>query len=130
MTHRHTTTSFHYFHKLRINASLKQMNVRLFIAFFGRKIWLKQIVMTDKSLHSFSVFVNVAVKIIRDQTELINYEQYLLNKRFVCLYSFLSYPACKATFLSIIVLSWWPVWLYHIFLFYLTKCTIVGKKVI
>jgi hypothetical protein len=42
------------------------MNVRLLIAFFGLKISLKQIVMTDKSLHNFSVFVNVAVKIIRD----------------------------------------------------------------
>ena len=75
MTHRRITTDFHSFHKLRINASLKQKNVRLLIAFFGRKIWLKRIVMTDKSLHSFSVFVTVDVKIIRDQTELINYEQ-------------------------------------------------------
>ena len=31
--------------------------------------------MTDKLLHSFSVFVTAAVKIIRDKTELINYEQ-------------------------------------------------------
>lgn len=75
MTHRRATTNFHSFHKLRINESLKQKNVRLLIAFYGRKVWLKQIVMTGKLLYSFSVFVNVAVKIIRDQTQLFNHEQ-------------------------------------------------------
>ena len=37
----------------------------------------KQIVMTDKSLRHFCVFVSVAVKHLRDQMELINYK--LLN---------------------------------------------------
>jgi hypothetical protein len=101
--HHRTTTNFHFFFKLRINASL---SIRLLIAFFGRKIQLKQIVMTDKSLRSFNVVVNFAVKTIRDQTELIIYEHYMLNKRFVWLYSFLSHTACKAPYLSIIVLSW------------------------
>ena len=42
------------------------MNVRLVTA--------KQIVMSDKSLRTFSVFVITAVNVLRDQAKVISYE--------------------------------------------------------
>jgi hypothetical protein len=57
----------------------------------------KQIVMTDKSLRSLSVYVSAAVKYFRDQTQLISYEaMHIKYYERVCLYSWLSYPACKS----------------------------------
>jgi hypothetical protein len=43
------------------DATLKQRNVRLLMAFYRRSL-AKQLVMTAKSLRSFSAFVSVAVK--------------------------------------------------------------------
>jgi hypothetical protein len=44
------------------SAALKQMNVRLLISLLQTCSLVKQIVMTDKSLRSLSVFVGVTVK--------------------------------------------------------------------
>ena len=44
--------------------------------------------MTDKSLRSFSLFVSVAVKIVRYQKELINYEAISI-KHYECVSVFL-----------------------------------------
>jgi len=51
----------------------------------------KHIIMIDKSLHNFSVIVSGAVTHLRDQIELIHYEE--INIMSVYLYSCLSYPA-------------------------------------
>jgi hypothetical protein len=49
----------------------------------------------------------------------------------VCLYSCLSYPACKShRFCAILYCHLWPFWLYHIFSHYLINGTIFGKEII
>jgi len=51
----------------------------------------KHITMTDKSLHNFSVILSGAITHLRDQIDLIHYEE--INIMNVCLFSCLSYPA-------------------------------------
>jgi len=56
-------TNMHPFHALHINTTLKQSNMPLLMNFFRRLYNLaEQIVMTGKSLHSFSVFLRFAIK--------------------------------------------------------------------
>jgi hypothetical protein len=45
-----------------VDGALKQKNVHLPMAFFRRRVWGKQVVMTDMSLRSFSVSVSAAIK--------------------------------------------------------------------
>jgi hypothetical protein len=50
---------------------------------------------------------------------------------YVCVWSFLSYPAYKAhLFCAALYCCLWPVWLYHIFPHYLINDTILAKKIL
>jgi hypothetical protein len=66
----------------------------------------KQIVMTDKTLRSFSVFVSVAVKHFRRSDELISFEAVSI-KYYECVSVFLSWLSGMqiASFLHCIILS-------------------------
>jgi hypothetical protein len=49
----------------------------------------------------------------------------------VCLYSFLSYAACKSHLLcAVLYRNLWPVWLDHIFPHYLVNGTIFGETLL
>ena len=49
----------------------------------------------------------------------------------VCVYSWLTYPASKShLFGAILHCHLWPVWMYHIFLYYLTNGTIFVKNLL
>jgi hypothetical protein len=66
--------------------------------------------------------------ILRDQTELTNYEEYVLNIFNVCLHYYLSYPTCKThIFYAVLYCHQWPVWLYHIFPHYLINNSILER---
>jgi hypothetical protein len=43
-----------------------------------------EVVMTDKPLHSFSAVVNIAVKVLGDLTELINYKAVSIKHYVFC----------------------------------------------
>jgi len=87
----------------------------------------KHIIMIDKSLHNFSVIVSGAVTHLRDQIELIHYEE--INIMSVYLYSCLSYPAWPSHLsYTILYCHQWPVQLYHTFPHYLIHGTIFTKK--
>ena len=87
----------------------------------------KYIIMTDKSLHNFSVILSGATTHLRDQIDLIHYEE--INIMSVCLFSFLNYPAGPShLFYSILYCHLWPVQLYHIFPRYLIHGTIFNKN--
>jgi hypothetical protein len=89
----------------------------------------KQIVMKDKS-RIFSVFITAAVKLLRDQTELIKYEAISI-KYYECLYSCPSYPACKSHHsCATLYCRLWPVWLSHIFPYYLINGTILRQTLL
>ena len=87
--------------------------------------FVNHIVMTDKSLHSFSVFVSLPVKhfTLEAAGSIIVY--------ITILYYCLSSPACKSRlFCSVLYFHLWPVWLYHISPHALINGTIFGKKVL
>jgi hypothetical protein len=85
--------------------------------------------MTDKSLHSFCVFVTVAVKRLTRSTG-INQLRSDKNQMWrVCLYFCLSYPACKLhLFCPTLYCHIRPVWLNNIFPHCLINSTIFGEK--
>jgi len=56
---------------LHIKGPMQQRNKRTFVC---SPYLARQIVMTDKSLRSFSVFVSVAIRVLGDRMEVINYE--------------------------------------------------------
>jgi len=71
-------------------AALKLKNICFLMLFFRTEIWL------NRSLSIFSVCIRVAVKLLRDLTELIKYEAICTNITSVRLYSCLSYRTCKS----------------------------------
>ena len=85
----------------------------------------KHIVMTDKSLRSFSVFVSLPVKhfTLEAAGSIIVYIKIL--------YYCLTCPACKSRlFCAVLYFCLWPVWLYHISPHALINGTIFGKKIL
>jgi ABC-type sugar transport system permease subunit len=87
----------------------------------------KQIVMTYKSLHSFSDSI-LLWNIIRDQSELINCETICIKYyKCVCLYSCVSHPVCKVH-LFYAALSHVAYLVLPFFLHYLINSIIFGKK--
>jgi hypothetical protein len=121
------------FSHITYKCQITTKTVCLLMAFFRRipGSSAKQIVMTYKSLHSFSDFV-LPWNIIRDQSELINCEAICIKYyKCVCLYSCVSHPVCKMhLFYAALYCHMWPIWFYHIFLHYLINSKIFGKKCI
>jgi hypothetical protein len=73
----------------------------------------KQIVITDKSLRNFSVFVSLPVK--HFTLEIFSYVAGSIIVYIKIMYYFLSYPACKLRlFCTVLYFQLWPVWLHHI----------------
>ena len=57
--------------------------------------------------------------------------KYLILLLTVCLYSYLSYLACKSHLLCVVLYcNLWPVWLYHFFPHFLINDTIFGKMLL
>jgi len=76
----------------------------------------KQIVIIDKSLCCFSVFVSFAMKHIMRSNEVSSYEAIIFNIRRVYLYYYVSHSERKSRFFCAVLYNlFWPVWYYHIF---------------
>jgi hypothetical protein len=105
--------NLHSFHTLHINSALKQKNDVCSWSSTDGQFGAKQIVMTNKSL--CGIF-NLCPKTFYDirQNQPIMMQQ-VLNLTIVCLYSSLSYPACKPHLCAMLCCHLWPVWIYHIF---------------
>jgi hypothetical protein len=90
----------------------------------------KSIAVTDKSLRIFSVLCKCCRKTVTSQMELKNYDAiHIKHYEWMCLYSFLGYPAGKShPFCAILYFHLLFVWLYHNFSHYLIHGTIFGEK--